>query len=564
MRAPSSPPPFLILALTLALLDCAARPVPPADLVFRGGNVYTADATRPFARAVAVRAGRIIYVGDDSGASRLIGERTRAVELGSGMLLPGLIDSHVHLAESGAEHTECDLALDSTHAQIATHIRECASSQPTAAWIRGHGWELPVFPGANPRREFLDSLVPDRPAIFVGADGHNAWVNSRALSAAGITRQSRDPVNGRIERDTRTGEPSGTLRESAIGLISRVVPPREEAEWLAGARYAIALANSFGITTAQEASANERNLRAYRTLDDSGQLSLRLVAAIRVNPQAGLSEVARLDSLRSRFTHGRVRAISAKIFADGVIEGHTSALLEPYLDTKNTGPANLSPGLFDTLVTALDRAGYQVHVHAIGDRAVRMALDAVQVARAANGPRDARHMIAHLEMIDTLDVPRFKALGVYANFQPLWSYRDSYIRDLTEPVLGPERSSRLYPIGSLQGSGAVVVAGSDWSVTSMNPLLAIQVGVTRSDPGAPAGPPWLPRELMTLTQMLNAYTINGARANFEENETGSIAVGKAADLVLLDRDLFAIPASEIAKTNVRSTYLDGKEIYTRH
>jgi predicted amidohydrolase YtcJ len=244
-----------------------------------------------------------------------------------------------------------------------------------------------------------------------------------------------------------------------------------------------------------------------------------------------------------------------------VIESHTAGLLEPYLDTKNTGPTELSPAAMDSLVIALDRAGFQVHVHAIGDRAVRMALDAFAAARAANGVRDSRDQIAHLEMIDTLDVPRFAQLAVLANFQALWAFRDSYVRDLTEPVLGPERSSRLYPIGSVARTGGTVVGGSDWIVSSLNPLDAIQVAVTRRDPNAPAGPPWIPNEVVSLDLMLRAYTIVGAFANFQEKTTGSIEIGKAADLVVLDHDLFAIPATQIHSTRVLLTLLDGQIVF---
>jgi len=256
-----------------------------------------------------------------------------------------------------------------------------------------------------------------------------------------------------------------------------------------------------------------------------------------------------------------VRPITAKIFADGVIESGTAALLEPYTGTHSVGPTDIQPAAMDSLVIALDKAGFQVHVHAIGDRAVREALDAFAAARAANGVRDSRHQIAHLEMIDTLDVPRFAQLGVLANFQALWAFRDSYVRDLTEPVLGPERSSRLYPLGAVARAGGTIVGGSDWNVSSMNPLEAIQVGVTRRDPGAPAGPPWLPDQVVSLDRMLRAYTIMGAFANFQERRTGSIEVGKAADLILLDRDLFAIPAVQIHSTGVLLTLLNGHPVF---
>ena len=312
----------------------------------------------------------------------------------------------------------------------------------------------------------------------------------------------------------------------------------------------------------QEASADGDSVVAYQQLDKRDSLNARVVASIYVDPAAGVSQLPQMMRLRDQFAGNRIRATSAKIFADGVIEAHTSALLEPYLDTHDRGPANLPPARFDSLAIALDKAGFQIHVHAIGDRAVRMALDAIEAAQRANGAHDARDHIAHLEMIDTLDLPRFKSLGVYANFQPLWAFRDSYIRELTEPVLGPERSSRLYPLGDVDAAGGTIVAGSDWGVSSLNPLEAIEVGVTRCDPAATvACVPWLPKERISLEKMIAAYTIVGARLAFDEKLTGSITVGKAADLIVLDRDLFAIPPEQISKARVLLTLLNGHDIF---
>jgi hypothetical protein len=456
--------------------------------------------------------------------------------------------------------TECALDDLTTAAQVADSIARCARAHPGDTWFRGHGWQLPVFPHANPGRALLDSLVPDRPAYVRAADGHSAWVNSRALALAHITAGTKDPPNGRIERDA-AGNPSGTLREDAADLVSSILPPTTASDRMAGLERALRLANSLGIVAMQEASADSDILAAYQTLDRRHALTARVVASIYVDPAAGVAQIPKMIRLREQFAGDRIRATSAKIFADGVIESHTAALLEPYTGTHDRGPANLSPGAFDTLVMALDKAGFQVHVHAIGDRAVHMALDAIAAAQRANGAHDARDHIAHLEMIDTLDLPRFKTLGVFANFQALWAYRDSYIADLTEPVLGPERSSRLYPLGSVAAAGGTIVGGSDWGVTSLNPLEAIQVAVTRRAPDAPAGAPWLPRERVSLARMIAAYTIEGARLAFDEHITGSIETGKAADLIVLDRDLFAIPPEQISRARVLLTLLDGHEVY---
>jgi hypothetical protein len=376
-----------------------------------------------------------------------------------------------------------------------------------------------------------------------------------------VTARTHDPPDGRIERDA-AGNPSGTLREGAAELVAAILPKTTPEQRVEGLERAVALASSLGIVALQEASADSDILVAYHTLDRRSGLHARVVASIYVDPAAGTSQISQMVRLRSQFDGTRLHVRGAKIFADGVIESHTSALLEPYTGTHDRGPANLTPAAFDSLAIALDKAGFQIHVHAIGDRAVRMSLDAIEAAQRANGAHDARDHIAHLEMIDTLDLPRFKSLGVYANFQALWAFRDSYIRELTEPVLGPERSSRLYPLGSVAAAGGTIVGGSDWGVSSLNPLEAIEVGVTRCDPAATTPCiPWLPKERVSLDRMIAAYTIVGARLAFDETVSGSITVGKAADLVVLDRDLFAIPPEQISEARVLLTLFDGHDVY---
>ena len=553
-----------LLVVLLLAVPVSAQSAKPreADLVFRNGAVYTMDAARSWASAVAVANGRIVYVGTDKGAEAWTGPRTKVVDLGGRMVLPGFEDSHVHPVEGGIDLGRCVLNDFTTEKQILDAVADYAAKNPTKPWVLGAGWQLPVFPKANPSKTLLDTIVPDRPVFLDAADGHSAWVNSKALALAGITKETKDPPNGRIERDPATGEPSGTLREAAKGLVSSKIPPPTLEDRVEGLRRALAMANRFGITTLMEANASENELEAYAELDRRGELSARVVAALETDPARGVAQVPGLVTLRRKYQGPHLRANAVKLFADGVIESHTAALIEPYLGTNgDRGKANFEPEALDELVAALDREGFQVHVHAIGDRAIRMSLDAFERARAANGPRDSRHHIAHLELIDPKDIPRFRALGVIANFQPLWAFPDTYITDLTVPVLGPERSRWLYPIASVARTGAVVVCGSDWSVSSMNPLDAIQVAVTRHDPALPPGAPWIPEELVDLPTMLAGYTINGAYVNFQERETGSIEEGKAADLVVLDHNLFDVAPSEIHTTKVLLTLLEGKEVY---
>jgi predicted amidohydrolase YtcJ len=557
-----------ILALALALLALAAaacvggRPAEPADLILTNAAVVTMAADGARAEALAVAGGKILYVGDRAGALKRRGDATRVVDLGGRMVLPAFQDSHSHLVTGGVELGLCDLNGLATKAEVLARIRDYAAAHPAAAWITGGGWDLPLFPQANPRREDLDAVVPDRPAVLDAADGHSAWANSRALALAGITKDTPDPFGGRIERDARTGEPSGTLRESAAGLVERLVPALEPGDYIKGLRAGQALANRHGIAAIVEASASPELLDAYAALDRAGELSVRVLACIHVDTDRGIAEAGRLAGLRRRYAGRRLKATSAKIFADGVMEPHTAALLEPYVDRPgDRGTPLLEPEAFDALAVALDRAGFQIHVHAIGDRAIRLALDAFEAAGRANGFRDMRHHIAHLELIDPADIPRFRRLGVAANFQALWAYPDPYITDLTLPILGPARSRWLYPIGSVARTGAVIVGGSDWSVSSLNPLLAIQVALTRRGPEDGPGEAWIPEERTDLTTMLRAYTVNGAWLSHEEAWRGSLEPGKAADLIVLERDLYAVAPSEIGRTRVLLTLIAGREVF---
>jgi len=534
----------------------------PANLVLRNAVVYTLDAARTWAEAVAIAQGRIVYVGPESGITPWIGSHTAVINLQRKMVLPGFHDSHVHPLSGGIGLGECYLGDFTTQERILDGIRHCADENPQKPWIRGGSWDLSLFPNANPNKFLLDKIVPDRPVYLEAADGHSAWVNSRALELAGISKQTPDPPHGRIERDPKTGEPTGTLREYAMSLITEHLPDYTAKDNLNGLRRGLKAAARFGITSIQEAAADESNLKAYAELDRRGELTVRAVAAMLADPGKGVSQVSRLLELRRDYQGHRLRANAVKIMLDGVIEAQTAALLEPYVGgAGNRGNANWEPAALKRLVTALDVEGFQIHVHAIGDRATRMALDAFEHARTLNGSRDSRHHIAHLELINPQDLPRFQHLRVIANFQPLWAFPDPYVTKLTYPVLGPERSRWLYPIGSVRKTGAMVVCGSDWPVTSMNPLEAIQVAITRAGLTGGPGAAWIPEELVDLPTMLAGYTINGAYVNFQETETGSIEVGKAGDLVVLDRNLFDIPAHEIHRTKVLLGMFEGKEVY---
>jgi predicted amidohydrolase YtcJ len=536
----------------------------PAEVLFKSGAVYTVDGERSWAQAVGVRAGRIVYVGTDQGAGAYIGPGTRVIDLKGKMLLPAFQDAHIHPISAGRQANACDLTGLTTAADYAAAIQKYAREHPGSGWITGGGWLMSAFgPGGQARREVIDAVVPDRPVLLSSSDGHTYWANTKALELAKITRDTPNPRDGRIDRDPRTGEAIGSLQEGAGDAVAAMVPPPSAAESEAGLRYALKLLNGYGITAMQDAQVFEDDLKTYRALERRGELTMRVVAAIWWERMQGLEQIDRIKRLRSEYASPLIDPGTVKIMQDGVLENYTAVLLQPYLKKPGNvrGIPMVDPELLKEAVTRLDAAGFQVHFHAIGDGAVREALDAIEAARRHNGDLGHRDHIAHLELVDPRDVPRFRELGVIANFQPLWAFADEYITKLTMPFMGPERSARLYPIGTLYRSGAVIAFGSDWNVSSPNPLEEIQVAVTRMGPAGETHTPFLPGERIDLPEALAAFTINAAYTNRLEKTTGSIEVGKNADLIVLDHNLFAVPVTDIDKSKVVLTLFGGRAVH---
>ncbi|HET6630595.1 MAG TPA: amidohydrolase family protein [Woeseiaceae bacterium] len=533
-----------------------------ADIVFRNGRIYTVDINRSWADAVAIDDGRIIYVGPDAGTDKLVGPSTQVVDLEGRMMLPGFQDVHIHPIMGGIEAQACNLNGSTTLDEYLAAIDACAENNPDQAWITGGGWSMAVFgPGANASAALIDKVVPDRPVFLSSADGHSAWVNSKALEIAGITAETPDPPDGVIDRGPN-GEPLGSLQEGAMYLVSRHAPAIDLEARTDGLKYAINMLNDYGITSIQDASVEEEDLKAYRALDDRGELSLRVVASLWWERDQGLEQIENFKRLREQYTGGRLRATTVKIMQDGVMENFTAAMLEPYVGQgDNKGIPMVEPEMLKKAVTALDAADFQVHFHAIGDAAIRQALDAIEAAQVANGNLDHRHHISHLELIDPADIPRFAELHVVANFQPLWAYADSYITDLTIPFIGPERARWLYPIKSVHDAGGMIAFGSDWSVSSANPLEEMETAVTRMGALGETSEPFLPQERIGLPLALAAFTINAAYVNSQEDDTGSIEVGKYADLIVLDRNLFEIDPTDISETSVLMTMIEGEVVH---
>jgi predicted amidohydrolase YtcJ len=550
----------------------------PADLVLTGGAVYTVDAARSWASAVAISGGRIAAVGTGAGLRALVGPRTEVINLRGRMVLPGFQDAHVHVSGGGLELGRCDLSPLHSRAEYLAAIRAYAGQHPEAAWITGGGWSMDVFPGGVPAKDDLDAAVPDRPVFLPNRDHHGAWVNSLALALAGVDAATPDPPDGRIER-TATGEPGGTLHEGAMNLVGRFVPAPDLEEQVAGIVAGQAHLHSLGITAWQEAIVGDYAgipdcFAAYREAERRGLLTGRVTGALWWERSAGPGHLDFLAERRQVAGASRFRATSVKIMQDGVCENSTAAMLTPYLDghghpTASLGTSFFGPEELNEAVTAIDARGFQVHFHAIGDRAVREALDAVAAARAANGPATRRHHIAHLQVVHPDDVPRFRALGVAANCQPLWACNEPQMTDLTVPFLGAERSGWQYPFASLAASGAQLCFGSDWPVSSPNPMWELHTAVNRTVPpgypygGPESGTPFLPAERLSLPAAIAAFTIGSAYVNHDERDAGSVEPGKRADLVVLDRNLFAQPTSEIGLAEVDLTLVDGHVVHAR-
>lgn len=542
-----------------------------ADLLFIGGPVHLGNTARSRATAVAVKDERIVAVGHDE-LRELVGPTTEVVDLGGRLLVPGFQDAHVHPVGAGVELGQCDLTETVDVEEYRRRIAAYAAANPDRPWITGGGWSMESFPGGAPDRAFLDAIVPDRPVYLANRDHHGGWANSRALELAGIDARTPDPVDGRIERDA-DGVPTGMLQEGAMHLVAAVVPETTREEKLAGLVRAQGVLHSLGITAWQDALIGLNPVMsdtstAYADALDADLLTARVVGALWWSRDRGAEQIEDLLAAREAMTRGGFRATSVKIMQDGIAENHTAAMISPYgsgCGCSNVGDHRglsfVDPEALKEHVTTLDAHGFQVHFHALGDRAVREALDAIEVARHKNGFTDGRHHLAHLQIVHPDDVARFRALGATANIQALWAAHEPQMDELTIPFLGPERSAWQYPFGSLLRTGAVLAAGSDWPVSSADPILGIHVAVNRVEPDTD-GPVFYADERIDLGSALAAYTSGTAYVNHLD-DTGTIAVGNLADLAVLDRDPFDGPAADIWDTHVEQTFVGGARVFAR-
>jgi predicted amidohydrolase YtcJ len=552
---------LLIAAGALLPLPLAGK-VPPADVIITHAKVYTVEAQSPWAESIAIRGDRIVSVGPRRKVERFRGPATRTIDAGGRLVMPGLEDSHVHFVSGSRSLSRLDLAPARSIDDIRRMVRAWVAAHPNQPWIQGYGWLYTTFPGGFPDRKLLDELIPDKPALMSASDGHSIWVNSAALAAAGIDRRTPDPANGTIRRDAN-GEATGVLQEAASQLVSVLVPKPTAEETLSAIREGLAEAARQGVVRMHSLGGDFEHLELFETLRAQGRLTARFSIAPRIEPP-GISEKQWKELREARRQHhdAWIEVEGVKLMLDGVIDAYTGAMLQPYSDRPDTsGTLFWDRNQYISTVSALDREHFQVSTHAIGDAAIRLALDGYEAAEKANGIHEARHKVEHIEDIATADIPRFGKLGVVASFQPLHADPDPSWMGSWIPRVGPEREQRAWAWRSILRAHGRLAFGSDWPVVTINPWRGIQMAVTRQDAkGQPPGG-WIPNQKLTLKQAVRAYTLGGAWAMHRDHEEGSIAPGKLADLVMLSQNIFAVDPHAIGKTKVLLTIVGGKIVY---
>jgi predicted amidohydrolase YtcJ len=519
-----------------------------ADLIFKNGAIYTVDKRRPRVSALAVKAGKIVALGSDEEIEGLKTAGTRLVDLEGRTLLPGFHDSHVHFADGGSYLMGIDLRDAADEAEFGRRVREFAAHLPQGEWITGGNWDHETWPSHRfPHRDIIDPFTAHHPVFVHRIDIHIALANSLALKMAGIGPDTPDPDGGEIERDPATGEPTGILKDTAMDLVKKIIPPPNRERKMAAIKRAMAHAASLGITSIGDLSSSD-DFAVYQELETAGQLTLR------INRWCPVSDLGALRQLgiRPAFGDSMLRMGTVKMFVDGSLGAGTAWLSAPYSDDpRSTGIAIYPIDEVERLVLEVDRGDLQLAVHALGDRAVSVVLDALEKAAATNGNRDSRHRIEHAQLMDPADFHRFRRLGVIASLQPVHCLDDQ--RWLGRRI--GERERLAHPVQSFIRNRVPVILGTDWAVAPLNPMMSILAAVTRNG--------WFPGEGLSLEQAIEAYTLTSAFAEFQEHVKGSLDIGKVADLAVLDRDIFQTAHEALGDVNVDMTVFNGDIIYTR-
>ena len=538
--------------------------VEPADIIVIHGRVYTENPKQPWAQAVAIHGAKIVAVGDDTTIQKIRGMGTKVINAGGKLVLPGFTDCHIHFLDGSLSLGRVNLEGAKDVADIQKKLRQYAAEHPGEDWMLGRGWNYAMFgPEALPHKKYLDEVFPNRPVFLEGYDGHTYWANSKALALAGITRKTPNPPNGIIVRDAQTGEATGALKEAAQDLVAKVVPKPTRADKLLALRAGMKWANENGLTRVHSAGGDFEILDHFDEMRHRGDLSLRMYIAYFLNPPAQRREdLDAIEAARKKFHDDWIDAGAVKFMVDGVVESHTAAMLEPYSDDPSLkGKPFWEPANYNAAVAEVDKRGFQLFTHAIGDYGVRMALDGYENADQHNHKRDRRSRIEHIETVAAADIPRFGKLGVIASMQPLHSYPDADTLDVWARNAGPDRASRAWAWKSIADAGGRLAFGSDWPVVTLNPWEGMQTAVTRQTAEATPANGFVPEQRLTVPQAVEAYTLGAAFAGRREKTEGSLEVGKVGDLIIISQDIFNINPHKIGATKVLTTIVGGRVVY---
>jgi len=557
---------FLLLPFFAARPICAQQSVryTPAEIIVVHAKIYTVDEKKPWADSVAILKGKIVAIGKEEEVTRRRGIGTKMIDAGGKLVLPGFTDCHIHFLDGGLSLRRVNLAGAHNVAEIQDLLKKYADQHPEDPWILGRGWDYTMFaPETLPNKKYLDPLFPVYAVFLESYDGHTFWANSKALALAGINPSTPDPLDGKILRDPATGEATGVLLESAGSLVKNVLPKLSDVERLNALRAGMKLAVQNGITRVHSAGGDFQELEILQQLRVNKQLWVRFHIAYNAAPPELRSEdLAALEAAQKNFHDEWIDVSSVKFFLDGVIETRTAALLEPYSDDSSTkGWLFWDPEKYQAAVAALDKKDFQIYTHAVGDRAVRTALDAYESAAHQNHSKNRRHRIEHIETVAASDIPRFGKLGVIASMQPLHSYPDDDTLGIWARNLGPERASRAWVWKSIALGGGEYAFGSDWPIVTLNPWEGLQTAVTRQTADRKPEGGFIPSQKLTVAHAIEGYTRNAAFAGHLEKYEGSLEVGKAADLIMLDRNIFEIDPHNISKTTVVLTIVGGNIVY---
>jgi predicted amidohydrolase YtcJ len=555
---------FLFSSLIICLLlSTVFAQNQTATLVLKNGKIWTGTQSKPWASAVAVRGNKIIGVGDEKSLKKFTGKETQTIDLGGKFAMAGMNDSHVHFLGSSMGLFQVDLTDAKTLAEAQVIILKFAQENPNAPWITGAGWQYSIFPNARfPLKEDIDAVVKDRPVYLRAYDGHTGWANSKAIEIAGVNDKTEFTGFGEIVRDGK-GQPGGTFKEGAQGLIARHIPPATRERNLEALKKGMERARSLGITSIQNAHGSLNEVQLYDELLKKGELTLRTSFAFSVGPRTTQADIDKIVEAGKLYNSEMLRVKAVKIAVDGVIESYTAAMLDPYTNKPETsGTPSYTQEQLNNVVAMADKAGLQVYIHAIGDRGVRMALDSFENAIKVNGRRDSRFRIEHIETIKADDMPRFLKLGVIASMEPI--HADPETITVWSANIGEDRTSRGFAWRALEKAGARLIFSSDHPASiTISPWRGVHNAVNRQTVEGKPEKGWYPEHRVSLSTALAAYTASGAFASFEEKTKGTIAPGMLADLVVLDQNPFDVPARDLYKLAVVKTIFDGQVIFER-